>query len=338
MTKYGVLFVDDEPNVLRGLKRFCRAQRDEWDMYFADGGEAALEVLEQHRIDVVVSDMRMPGVNGADLFEEISTRWPGIIRIMLSGEAEFDQTIRTVGRSHRFLAKPCDPQGLIDAIKIPLQKLERFGLGPLAMEASFMDRLRTPPQVFEALTNLLELPDASTEDIAQVIRLDASLSMRVLQLVNSAYFGRPIKTLDIVKAVEVLGSERIRTLLQTQRLGNHDVENAESVATLVASVSATCLANLCQKLAQSEYATKDVIDLTYAASLFASLGAESWEKDQVNAGADPISAYMAALLGLPEPLTSALENLSQLDADTSQTSDRARMIFETVRSSEDKVA
>ncbi|MEP3264995.1 MAG: response regulator, partial [Hyphomicrobiales bacterium] len=111
-----IVFVDDEPNILQGIRRYTRSQRGSWDMHFLESGRAAMELVTQTPVDVIVSDMRMPEITGADLLEHISHEAPGIIRLILSGEAEEAQTHRTIGRSHRFIAKPCDPTILINEI------------------------------------------------------------------------------------------------------------------------------------------------------------------------------------------------------------------------------
>lgn len=106
-----ILFVDDEPRVLRGLERTLGSLRGEWDMAFAGGGEAALALCSAGRaFDVVVSDIRMPGVDGTALLHRVRTLLPDAVRIALTGHADQDETLR--GLVHGFLAKPCDPREL----------------------------------------------------------------------------------------------------------------------------------------------------------------------------------------------------------------------------------
>jgi len=112
MAKKKIVFVDDEPNILDGLRRMLRSLRAEFDMYFAASGREALELMAQDRIDVVISDMRMPGMGGAQLLETIQKEHPHTIRIMLTGQADEASILRTVGVVHQFLAKPCDPEKL----------------------------------------------------------------------------------------------------------------------------------------------------------------------------------------------------------------------------------
>ena len=112
MTRKSILFVDDEPNILAGLKRMLRPLRNTMDIMFAESGQEALACLREHHIDVMVSDMRMPGMDGAELLTRVQRHYPHTIRIMLSGQADEESTLRTVGVVHQFIAKPSDPETL----------------------------------------------------------------------------------------------------------------------------------------------------------------------------------------------------------------------------------
>ena len=124
-----VLFVDDEPNVLDGLRRSLRGFRREWDMRFAPGGAAALAILGEAQADVVVSDMRMPGMNGDELLAEVRRRHPQTVRIVLTGECAREAMTRVTTLAHRVLTKPCDPDELRSAIQQAFA-LQGLLLGP----------------------------------------------------------------------------------------------------------------------------------------------------------------------------------------------------------------
>ena len=107
-----LLFVDDDPLVLAGLRRALHGMRQTWEMSFVDGAEAALDALEKDRYDAVVSDMRMPRMDGAQLLEQIKQRYPDIVRMILSGQSNREAVFRSIAPAHQFLSKPCDPQEL----------------------------------------------------------------------------------------------------------------------------------------------------------------------------------------------------------------------------------
>lgn len=111
-----VLFVDDELRVLEGLRRTLRPMRDRWEMDFVASGISALDSLEKRPFDVMVTDMRMPGMDGFALLNEVSGRHPSLIRVVLSGYSEEEEKVRATGLAHTYLAKPCAIDELTNAI------------------------------------------------------------------------------------------------------------------------------------------------------------------------------------------------------------------------------
>ena len=80
-----ILFVDDEQRILDGLRRLLRDKRAEWEMVFVDGGSKALEQLRASPFDIVITDMRMPGMDGATLLTHVKEEFPDVVRLVLSG-------------------------------------------------------------------------------------------------------------------------------------------------------------------------------------------------------------------------------------------------------------
>ena len=95
-------FVDDESKILDGIRRSLYADRDRWDMQFVVGGAAALEACEASSFDIVISDMRMPGMDGATLLKHIRDRFPNTARIILSGFSDAALSTQAVAVAHRF--------------------------------------------------------------------------------------------------------------------------------------------------------------------------------------------------------------------------------------------
>jgi len=117
MTKARILFVDDEPAVLAGLRNVFHRDRARWDMTFAPGSDAALAALATGPFDVVVSDMRMPGMDGAALLERIKREFPATVRIMLSGSADKEEVERATAAVDELLGKPCDTKTIRSTIE-----------------------------------------------------------------------------------------------------------------------------------------------------------------------------------------------------------------------------
>lgn len=112
IVKKRILFADDEPLVLKGLQRTLRKMRSEWDMVFASSGKEALEILDQQAMDVIVSDLKMPEMDGMQLLTEVKTRYPHMVRIILSGHLEHEMTLQSVQYAHQNLTKPFDSRVL----------------------------------------------------------------------------------------------------------------------------------------------------------------------------------------------------------------------------------
>ncbi|MBS7660778.1 response regulator [Pseudomonas lalucatii] len=107
-----LLLVDDEENILKSLRRLLR--QEPYEILMADGAGQALQLLEAHRVDLVISDARMPGMDGASLLSEVQQRWPECMRILLTGHADIGTTIKAInqGQIFRYISKPWDDDEL----------------------------------------------------------------------------------------------------------------------------------------------------------------------------------------------------------------------------------
>lgn len=208
-----ILFVDDEPNVLAGLRRMLRCRRDEWDMHFCEGGHAALERLAAAPVDVVVTDMRMPGMDGAELLSQVRRLYPDTVRIILSGHSDQEMTLRAVGPAHRYLAKPCNPSLLTDAIRSTLDIHASACSSEVRRLIEGIDSLPTLPDVYAELVNEANNPGACIQSAGLIIAQDLGLSAKILQLVNSSFFGLPVRVSDVPQAVALLGLGVVRPLV-----------------------------------------------------------------------------------------------------------------------------
>ena len=213
MTPVRILFVDDEPNVLQGLNRMLRGMRGEWEMRFVDNGRAALAAFEQAPFDAVVSDMRMPGMDGAELLSQIGKRYPQTVRVILSGFSELDAVMRTVGPAHQYLAKPCNSQTLVDVLRRAIELRRVLDCEGLRGLLASLKSLPTPPGTYYAMVKYMDDPRASANGLAEIIGKDVAMTAELLKLTNSAYFTVPSKVNTPLQAVRILGFETLRALV-----------------------------------------------------------------------------------------------------------------------------
>ncbi len=210
-----VLFVDDEPNILSGLRRILRGQRKEWDMVFRESGEEGLDALAEAPCEVVVSDMKMPGMDGAEFLSRVREQYPGSIRIALSGETDSHMIYRCVQHAHQYLAKPCDADTLVSTVKRISslhQLLEDETLGAIVAEMSSIPSL---PEQYNKIMQELQSEEPSLQAVGAIIETDVAMSAKILQLVNSAFFGLANTVSSPSDAAMYLGVDVLKSLVLT---------------------------------------------------------------------------------------------------------------------------
>ena len=207
-----ILFVDDEQQVLDGLRDMLRKQRKLWEMSFALGGPAAMKLLEGSKFDVVVSDMRMPGIDGASLLAHVKQNCPTAARIILSGQSDRESVLRALPAAHQFLSKPCDTETLRQVVERACHLQQTLSNSDVRTIVGQLDRLPSTPQTYWDLTNAAARPEAGVVEFAAIVEQDPAMSVKVLQLVNSAYFGLPQRVTSLHQAVSRLGVELLKAL------------------------------------------------------------------------------------------------------------------------------
>lgn len=207
-----ILFVDDEPNVLAGLQRMLRTMRHEWDMSFAESGKGALAILAEKHVDVLVSDMKMPGMDGAQLIQTVMEQYPQVIRIILSGYSEKDLTMRSVGTAHQYLSKPCDAESLKAAVQHVSELRNVLTDSKLRRLVSQLPTIPSLPLYYTELIEELGKPEPSSRKVGEIVRSDIGMTVKLLQLVNSAFFGLRRHVSNSAEAVQILGLDTIGSL------------------------------------------------------------------------------------------------------------------------------
>ena len=208
-----VLFVDDEPRILEGLQRMLRPQRQHWEMSFASSGEAALKLLAEKPFDVIVTDMRMPGMDGATLLIEVRDRFPSVVRMVLTGYTSLESAVRAIPVAHQFMVKPCDPSLLQVTVERACSLKALMGSDTICQTVGAMRELPSLPRTYGALVQALSNPDASLDGIARIVEKDVAVSARILQLVNSPLFGISRRIANIRTAVSFLGVDILKNLV-----------------------------------------------------------------------------------------------------------------------------
>lgn len=211
MTKR-LLFVDDEANLLAGLRRMLRPMRHEWQTTFCNSGPQALAEMARQPFDVVVSDMRMPGMDGAHLLRQVREQYPDTVRLVLSGQADRDAILAGVGPIHQYLAKPCTPDTLIATISRVCVLDEWLPNEMLRQYLCRLETLPSQPHLYQGIIDHLHSDSDSLPDIGRLVAQDAGMSLKVLQLVSTAFLGpKPALALPHpAQAVKLLGFDAVK--------------------------------------------------------------------------------------------------------------------------------
>ncbi|MDR3772833.1 MAG: response regulator [Terracidiphilus sp.] len=326
-----VLFVDDDSKVLDGIRRMMHAQRECWDMHFALGGEAALQACEAGAFDVVVSDMRMPGMDGATLLGHIRNRFPASARIILSGYSEAALAIRAVPVAHRFLAKPCSAADLQSTIERVCALQGLLNSPQIRSVVGAVGQLPSLSSTYTCLAQALTNPDTSINQVAGIIEADVGMSARVFQLVNSAFFGLAQKVTNLPGAAAYLGLETIKSLalasevfrvfVPDKRIPQSVCESIQQHAHRAAAIAGvlpmepktrevTVVAALLHDVGSLILASRMPDQFCAARSLATRRGCRVFEAEEELLGTShaEIGAYLLGLWGLPDLAVEAISH------------------------------
>ncbi|MBF0484186.1 MAG: response regulator [Candidatus Omnitrophica bacterium] len=216
--KPAILFVDDDVNNLHSLKRLFYDLREEWSLFFAQSADEALKILNHTDIQTIVTDMRMPQTDGAELLNIVRLKFPNIIRIILSGYADQSMITRTIASADQFFSKPYDIKLLkkyLETVQSAVYNLRYeniFNLGPRTSPVYIL------PHVYKNIISELSSTPASLKNIFLLAEQDPCLILKILNLVNSDFYGRRKSCTDHEQAVKDIGLEIFNELFFKQSI------------------------------------------------------------------------------------------------------------------------
>jgi putative nucleotidyltransferase with HDIG domain len=227
-----ILFVDDDREILSGLRVRLHRFDSRWAMHFAESGSAAIDELERFEYDLIIADVRMPGMDGVELLRIASERWPRMIRIALSGYAGEKQVIRLVPYAHQYLNKPCRSPQLEELIERCLSLHELMAEPGLRALAGSVRALPVTPRARTALQAALSRESPSIGAVAGIAASDAALTAKILQLANSEFFRLARRITNVEQAVGHLGLGVMRGLVTSTEALWQGVEHENAASRL----------------------------------------------------------------------------------------------------------
>lgn len=324
-----IVFVDDERELLDGLRTRLYKRRKDWNMQFVLSGKEAIAVFEAQHVDLIVSDVRMPGMDGGQLLAFVKERWPTAMRIIVSGYSDPAQAVRLTSLAHQYVAKPCDDRHLENIIERCFNLQALLAQESLRNVVGRIGQLPAMPKTYGRLQTALAQPAVTTGEIADIVNSDAAIAGKVLQITNSAFFRLRKPMVRIKDAVTYLGFATIRNLVLSaeifaqwkmpQGLPEVDPETLQSHAQHSAAA--------CKALAGGRVSPDDawlaglLHDIGYwilvqecpkelaqalALSRAQDLPLFACERRTIGAAHAEVGAYLLGLWGLPYPIVEAV--------------------------------
>jgi HD-like signal output (HDOD) protein/ActR/RegA family two-component response regulator len=324
-----ILFVDDDLRFLEALRVGLLPRADTWSMTFVESGARALEELDRSPQDVLVADVRMPGMDGAQLLRTVRERWPDTVRIVLSGAADLGDVVRLLPVAHQYLSKPCLAWRIEEVIERSLELQAILSKSVLRALLGGTDRLPAQPRVFSRLQVAMANEKISAREVSRIIRADAMVTAKVLQIVNSAFFRPARRVTSIEQAVTYLGFPAVRNLamcaevfahrpgdgsavpLNLERLQQHSNRVAAVVHALTAEASwndDAVLSALVHDIGYWVLVQERPRDLEKALEVAIADRIPMYEAETRVLGAShaEVGAYLLGLWGLPYPIVEAV--------------------------------
>ena len=272
--KKQIVFVDDDENVLSGMQRMLRRHGENWELKFFTSGQAALDHMAQHPTDMVVTDMKMPGMSGLELLERVVQVQPSAARMVLSGYADQASASRAVDLAHQFLSKPCDAETLKSALLQTMRIRDLIQSPRIRKALGDVGKIPTLPRIYQELTVAIRSDKSDTKTISAIFARDIALSAKLLQLLNSSFFGLGRRVSGIAEAVMLLGVKRLQALV----LSSHVFEVLATqcpqcpIALETLRRDALTVANLARAITVAQGLGEDRPDQAYIGGLLHNLG------------------------------------------------------------------
>jgi HD-like signal output (HDOD) protein len=256
MNKLKIVFVDDDRLVLQSLQRVARSRKLNVELVQATSASQAESIIAVNHCDVVVTDIRLPDMGGTDFLARVQQRWPRILRILLTNDAEGSAITGRLLASHQTLAKPATPEFLLEAIQSASRLRFLLMNERLREVAHRMEYFPVVPRVYMELNKELRKENYSIQSLSRIISQDMGLTTAILKVVNTPYFGLSRHVDDPQQAVTILGGSIIRGLVlsegvfkpqdqdmypgfDTERLWSHCLETARCCRAVIRSEGMT---------------------------------------------------------------------------------------------------
>ncbi len=269
-----ILFVDDDPKEIKRLRKRLRSIRHEWEIESAVSGKEALSFMAKSHFDVVVSNMHMQKMDGVELQDTVMERYPGTVRIILSEDSDKEKSLQSVKSTHQFLKKPCDADTVKYTIERACKLQDLLRNETLIKTVTGIRKLPSPPRLYSLIMQEMRSPDASLKKVGDIISQDIAMTAKILQLINSAYFGLPRRITDPQQATIFLGIDTLKALVLTFHVFSEFSEDAELCEFSLADMlkHSIMVGRLAKEIAKVELDDTKILEEIYIAGILHDIG------------------------------------------------------------------
>ncbi|MDO9140887.1 MAG: response regulator [Methylobacter sp.] len=274
MTAKNILFVDDDENITNGIMRQLRPYRGEWQLFIAKNGDQALKIMAKQPIDLIVSDIVMPGMGGDELLKTVCELYPATVRMVLSGYTD-EKTLKiSLEVAHQYLSKPCNAETLRESIS-QVFKIQACVRNPqIITGVGDLNKLPPLPKIYQELNAAITDEDSTIRDIADIFARDMVLSAKLLQLVNSPYFGLKRTVSNLTDAISLIGLKKLSSLVLSVHIRTSFPANNPDIQGYIEYLwqDACRASELARLISLSEEQQEDRPDQAYLGGLLHNMG------------------------------------------------------------------
>ena len=305
----------------------------EYEVFTVSSGQEGLAFLKGNQVDIVVSDLVMPEMSGQEFMAALSQDHPESMRIVISAHEDQLTVAQCLMFGHRYFSKPFDLKNLAGVLKRICHLKHQVGSEKLRRIVSGLGALPTPPKIYLRLTKAVTSAYSSMEEIGGIVQEDPALTLKLLQIANSAHFGISRKIITPTDAVQIVGLEILRALvLCIHAFKFYQEKNFKSISASELWDHSLRTAAAARKLARYENLSDAACEEAFVSGLLHDIGklvlagnadaeyqmvmersrSEGTPVDQVEwevfgATHAQIGAYLLGLWGLSEPIVSNVE-------------------------------
>ncbi|MEM9160515.1 MAG: HDOD domain-containing protein, partial [Verrucomicrobiota bacterium] len=271
--KNRILIIDDELDYIEGYKAVLARKSDQWVIEYSNNPQQSLQSALQSPPDILIADYEMPQLNGIELLKAVEQKRPQVERFIVADPEEKDILDAGIGSSFHFLPKPCSGDFLISEIQRALAIESWLGNKRTKEIVGKMGEFPSLPPMYLKVMNALNSKNASAANIGKAIASDLAISAKIMQVVNSSYFGLDAKVSDITHAVSILGIDTVKNLvLAIQVFGKLGKSKDQLALTDQLWHHSMSVATAAKRIMQYETGDRKLAEEAYTAGLFHDIG------------------------------------------------------------------